>query len=52
MVHNLKTDLGEENNVAAKNPKMVKQILEIMKNSRTPSDVFTFGAESKSKVID
>ena len=46
-LYNLKTDLGEENNVAEKNPKEVKQMLEIMKNSRTPSDVFTFGLENK-----
>jgi arylsulfatase A len=48
-LYNLKTDLGEENNVAAKNPEIVKQMLEIMKNSRTPSDVFTFGSTNKNK---
>lgn len=45
----LKTDPGEENNIADKNPKIVNEMLEIMKNSRTPSDVFTFGSESKNK---
>jgi len=45
-LYNLKTDLGEEENVAAKNPKIVNEMLEIMKNSRTPSDVFTFGLET------
>lgn len=44
-LYNLKTDPGEETNVAAKNPKIVQEMLEIMKNSRTPSDVFTFGSE-------
>ena len=44
-LYNLKTDLGEENNVAAKNPEIVKELLEIMKNSRTPSDIFNFGLE-------
>jgi arylsulfatase A-like enzyme len=44
-LYNLKTDVGEETNVADKNPKIVEQMLEIMKNSRIPSDVFTFGAE-------
>lgn len=44
-LYNLKTDLGEETNVAVQNPKMVKEMLEIMKNSRTPSTVFNFGAE-------
>ena len=44
-LYNLKTDLGEENNVAAKNPEIVKELLEIMKNSRTPSNIFNFGLE-------
>jgi arylsulfatase A len=44
-LYNLKTDLGEETNVAVQNPKIVKEMLEIMKNSRTPSAVFNFGAE-------
>lgn len=44
-LYNLKTDPGEENNVAAQNPRIVKKMLEIMKNSRTPSDVFKFGSE-------
>lgn len=44
-LYNLKTDLGEENNLAAKNPNIVKRMLEIMKNSRTPSNVFTFGTK-------
>ena len=48
-LYDLKTDLGEENNVAAKNPKIVKEMLEIMKNSRTPSEVFTFGLETINK---
>ncbi len=45
-LYNLKTDPGEETNVAAKNPKIVKEMLVIMKNSRTPSEVFNFGAEA------
>ena len=40
-LYNLKTDLGEETNVADKNPKIVKQMLGIMQKSRTPSDIFT-----------
>jgi arylsulfatase A len=44
-LYNLKTDVGEETNVADKNPKLVEQMLEIMKNSRIPSVVFNFGAE-------
>jgi arylsulfatase A-like enzyme len=44
-LYNLKTDLSEQNNVADANPKIVQEMLEIMMNSRTPSDVFTFGSE-------
>jgi hypothetical protein len=32
--------------VAAKNQKIVQEMLQIMKNSRVPSDVFSFGSES------
>jgi arylsulfatase A-like enzyme len=45
-LYNLKTDPGEETNVAAKNQKIVQEMLQIMKNSRVPSDVFSFGSES------
>ncbi len=45
-LYNLKTDVGEEINVAGKNPEIVKQMLEIMENSRIPSDVFTL------KIVD
>lgn len=38
----LKTDIGEENNVAEKHPEIVKEMLELMKSARTESDVFTF----------
>jgi arylsulfatase A-like enzyme len=48
-LYNLKTDLGEEDNVAAKNPKIVSEMLGIMKNSRAPSAVFTFGLETENK---
>ncbi len=48
-LYNLKTDLGEAHNVAAQNPKIVKELLEIMQNSRTPSDVFKFGSETVIK---
>ncbi len=45
-LYNLKTDLGEETNVASENPKIVQEMLQIMKNSRVPSDVFIFGSEN------
>lgn len=47
-LYNLKTDPGETTNLASANPKIVKEMLEIMKNSRTPSEVFTFGSEKKN----
>lgn len=42
-LYNLKNDVGEEHNVAAENPKLVKELLKIMENSRFPSQVFNFG---------
>ncbi len=32
--------------MASKNPKIVQEMLQIMKDSRIPSDVFTFGSEN------
>jgi len=34
--------LGENNNVAAQYPEVVKEMLELMAKARTPSDIFTF----------
>lgn len=42
-LYNLKTDLGEEKNVANQNPKVVKEMMEILNRSRIPSEVFPFG---------
>lgn len=42
-LYNLKNDVGEEHNVAAENPTVVKELLQIMESSRFPSDVFNFG---------
>ena len=39
-LYDLKTDIGEENNIADKHPAIVKKISEIMKTARTDSDVF------------
>ena len=44
-LYDLSKDLGEENNVADKNPEIVKELLKIMAQSRTPSDVFKFQKE-------
>jgi arylsulfatase A-like enzyme len=36
-LYNLKDDIGEKNNIAKDNPKIVKKIEKIMKSARTPS---------------
>jgi len=43
-LYNLETDLGEENNVAEEHPEIVEELSQIMKNTRTDSEVFTFDA--------
>ncbi len=42
-LYNLKNDVGEEHNVAAQNPEIVEELLQIMDNSRVPNDIFNFG---------
>jgi arylsulfatase A len=37
-LYNLKDDLGEERNIADQHPEIVRQMAEIMKTARTPSD--------------
>lgn len=41
-LYDLSTDIGEENNVADKHPEVVKDMVRILKDVRTPSKVFTF----------
>ncbi len=41
-LYNLKNDVGETENVAAKYPEVVEQIKEIMKTARTESEAFPF----------
>ena len=41
-LYDLSTDLGEENNVSEKHPEVVEELLSLMEQSRTPSEVFTF----------
>lgn len=43
-LYNLNTDPREENNVAGQHPEVVKELLDLMANSRTPSDIFTFSS--------
>lgn len=46
-LYDLSTDIGEEHNVAAANPKVVKKIDRIFKNARTESEFFKFRHEMK-----
>lgn len=41
-LYDLNTDPGEENNVSDKHPEIMKDLLKIMSEARTPSEVFTF----------
>lgn len=41
-LYNLKSDPGEENNVAEKNPEITKKLLTLMETSRTESEDFPF----------
>ena len=41
-LYNVVADPGEGNNLAAENPELVKELLELMKNAHTESDVFKF----------
>ncbi len=47
-LYNVVADPGEANNLAAENPEMVKELLDLMKNARTESDVYKF--ESKTTI--
>jgi arylsulfatase A-like enzyme len=47
-LYNLKSDLGEEHNVASQNPQIVDKMLLIMEQSRVQSPIFNFGKESSS----
>ncbi len=46
-LYNLATDIHENNNVAAQHPEMVKEMLQLMKNARVESKIFTFNSETK-----
>ena len=41
-LYNLVDDIGEENNVAAKHPEIVKELTKLMNSARTQSEVFSF----------
>ncbi|WP_220763887.1 arylsulfatase [Flavobacterium sp. UMI-01] len=42
-LYDLKSDLGEKNNIASKHPEVVAKIKPLFKEARTPSQVFKFG---------
>ena len=44
-LYNLANDIGEEYNIASKNPEIVKKISEIMDNEHSQSKEFSFGYE-------
>ncbi|TBN03373.1 arylsulfatase [Hyunsoonleella flava] len=46
-LYNLASDVGEKNNVASENPKIVKKIFDIMEREHTYSKEFSFGYEKK-----
>ncbi len=41
-LYNLATDSAEQNNLANSNPEKVTELLQLMKTSRTPSEIFNF----------
>jgi len=48
-LYNLVNDIGEENNVAAENPELVKELLGLMNSSRVDSEDFPFKASVSKK---
>ncbi|WP_026809972.1 arylsulfatase [Arenibacter latericius] len=42
-LYNLANDIGEEHNIAEDHPEIVAEMEKILKEARTPSEVFTFG---------
>ena len=45
-LYNLAEDIGEENNIAGEHPEIVAEMNTIMKNARTPSEIFAFGSST------
>jgi hypothetical protein len=41
-LYNLASDIGEVKNVAAENPKLVKELLQLMNSARVESEDFPF----------
>jgi arylsulfatase A-like enzyme len=45
-LYNLSTDMGEQNDLAAENPEIVKKIISIMEQEHKPSEVFKLGLDN------
>ncbi len=41
-LYNLKTDVGEKNNLAGEHPDLVKEMIKLLNQSRVPSEAFPF----------
>jgi arylsulfatase A-like enzyme len=48
-IYDLSADIGEETNIAAKNPELVKQAQDYFARAHTPSKFWRFGAKKKNK---
>lgn len=48
-LYHLSTDIGEEKNVAAENPELVKELLDLMNSARVGTEDFPFKARDKDK---
>ena len=47
-LYDLSTDIGEENNVANLHPDIVEEMQNILKDARTPSELFPFGEQKEA----
>lgn len=48
-LYDISSDIAEQNNVAEQNPQLVKELLELMKNARTESDIYKFASNTEIK---
>jgi arylsulfatase A-like enzyme len=48
-LYDLSKDIGEENNVAEQHPEIVKEMMELLKNARTESEIYKFESRTVIK---